>query len=138
MRKLIVLGCAALLAVGLSFSAFAGSIVDADSDGVPDSLDNCSGVANGPLANAGACSSQFDVDQDGYGNQCDADISNNGLVGLEDLGPVLSTFNTNNPSTDLSCNGLVGLEDLGRVLSAFGSSPGPSGLGCAGTVPCTN
>lgn len=139
MRKLIVLGCATLLAFGLSFAAFAGSIVDFDTDGVPDSLDNCKEIQNGPLANVSSCPSQFDVDQDGYGNACDADISNNGVVGLEDLGAVLGAFGSSDPLTDLSCNGVVGLEDMGAVLGAFGNNPpGVSDLPCAGTVPCTN
>ena len=48
-RNFIVLGCAGMLAFGLSFSAFAGSAPDVDSDGVPDAYDNCKSTANGPL-----------------------------------------------------------------------------------------
>ena len=35
-RNLLILGCAALLAIGLSFGAFAGSVTDTDGDGVFD------------------------------------------------------------------------------------------------------
>lgn len=139
MRSLIILGCAALLAFGLSMGAFAGSIVDADGDDVPDALDNCQVIANGPTSNPGSCTSQFDVDQDGYGNSCDSDLSNNNVVGLEDLGVVLAAFGGSDPIADITCNNVVGLEDLGRVLADFGNNPpGVSGLPCAGTVPCTN
>lgn len=139
MRNLIILGCAALLAFGLSMGAFAGSLVDADGDGVPDGVDNCVDVANGPLSDPIGCGVQFDVDSDGYGNACDADVSQNGVVGLEDLGAILTDFNGSNPITDITCNGVVGLEDLGRVLSTFNASPpGNSGLPCAGTPGCTN
>lgn len=123
----------------LAQGVIAGSIVDTDGDGVPDDLDNCRLVQNGPLANPGSCPSQFDVDQDGYGNACDTDISNNTVVGLEDGGAILASFGANDPLADVTCNGVVGLEDLGEWISAIGSSPaGDSGLACAGTVPSTN
>ena len=57
--KLIML--VGLFALGLAFSATAGSVVDGDSDSVPDSFDNCSGLANGPADG----SNQVDSDQDG-------------------------------------------------------------------------
>lgn len=139
MRNLIVLGCTALLAVGLSFGAFAGSLNELDSDGVPNSLDNCHSVNNGPLANPSGCPSQFDVDQDGYGNACDSDLSNNGVVDLPDMGAILGTLGTNNAASDITCNGIVDLPDLGRVLGDLGDvMAGKSGLACAGTIPCTN
>ena len=72
MRNLIVLGCAGLLALGLSISSFAGVDPDTDGDGVTDSNDNCINVQNGP--SGGACSAQEDgvtaqnpADPDGYG-----------------------------------------------------------------------
>jgi hypothetical protein len=106
--NLMALGCAFLLALGLSSVTFAGSITDDDGDGVPNGFDNCTApVANGPLG-GNACG-QFDADADGYGNACDADYGNNGVVDSGDL---------------------VGL------LGKLGGSPGPSDLGCAGTVPC--
>lgn len=135
-RNLIVLGCAGMLAFGLSLSSFAGSAPDADSDGVPDLYDNCSVVANGPLLPPVGCKQQ-DGDTDGYGNACDRDLNNNGTTDLPDLGLVLSNLgNTLAPAFDINCNGTVDLPDLGAVLSALGTPPGPSGLGCAGTIPC--
>ena len=50
-------------------------VPDADGDGVPDASDNCTLVAN---------PTQLDADVDGYGNICDADLNNNGLVTTSD------------------------------------------------------
>jgi hypothetical protein len=136
-RNLIILGCAALLAIGLSVGAFAGSIADEDSDGVPDSMDKCTGLANGPLDDPTGCG-QLDPDQDGYAVPCDADQTNNGVVDSPDLGVVLSALGTADANADLTCNGVVDSPDLGITLSALGLAPGPSGLACAGTVPCEN
>jgi len=138
-RNLIVLGCAALLAFGLSFGSFAGSSPDSDSDGVPDAFDNCSSLANGPLASTGDCNSQEDYDVDGYGQACDPDVNNDGGVGLEDVNDVLVNLNTNNlPAADLNCDGGAGLDDVNNVLTQLNGVSGPSGLSCAGTgTPCS-
>jgi hypothetical protein len=138
-RNLIVIGCAALLAFGLSFGSFAGSSPDSDSDGVPDAFDNCTNVANGPLlATAPLCNAQQDADSDGYGQPCDADVNNDGGVGLDDVNDLLGTLNTANAVNDLNCDGGVGLDDINTGLAALNTAPGPSGLSCAGTgTPCT-
>jgi hypothetical protein len=139
-RNLIVIGCAALLAFGLSFGSFAGSSPDSDSDGVPDAFDNCTTVANGPLlaAPAAACNAQQDADLDGYGNPCDADINNDGGVGLSDINDILAALGTAGGPADLNCDGGVGLSDVNDGLAALGTAPGPSGLACAGTgTPCS-
>lgn len=135
-RNFIVLGCAGMLAFGLSFGAFAGSAPDVDSDGVPDAYDNCKTAANGPLLPVGSGCEQEDGNLDGYGNACDADISNNGTIDLPDLGALLGVYGTANPTADLNCNGTVDLPDLGALLGAYGGSPGPTDLACAGTPPC--
>jgi hypothetical protein len=136
MRNLIVIGCATILALSLSTAAFAGSIADVDTDGVPDSLDNCELLANGPLvADTNNCF-QFDGDQDGFGNACDVDLSNNLVNDLPDLLDVLAALGTNDPAADITCNDAVDLPDLLAVLAALGGAPGPSGLPCAGTIPC--
>ena len=139
-RNLIVLGCAALLAFGLSFGSFAGSSPDSDSDGVPDAFDNCSSTANGPLLAAPAtCNTQQDYDSDGYGQPCDSDINNDGGVGLDDVNAVLGAQGAGaGNASDLNCDGGVGLDDANVVLGSQGSTPGPSGLSCAGTgSPCS-
>lgn len=136
--NLLALACALMLAFGLSMGSFAGSIADADSDGVPDVHDNCSTVANGPLA--GACDSQQDLDADGYGNACDADFNNNGGVDLADLNSIIAVIATADLERDINCNGGVDLSDLNKVLTTLATAVGPSGLPCSapnvkGTCP---
>ena len=134
--KLIMLG--SLFAFGLALNANAGSLVDTDSDLVPDDFDNCLLLANGP--NEG--SNQVDSDQDGYGNACDADYDNDALqeVNVQDFAIFLAAF-TGGPTTvtDHDGDGSTTTIDFATFLAAFqGPAPqfGPSGLACAGTVPC--
>lgn len=51
--------------------AEAGGDGDLDGDGIPDTSDNCLGIAN---------ADQRDTDADGFGNLCDADVDNDGRV----------------------------------------------------------
>ena len=141
MTRVLIFGCAALLAIGLSAATFAGSITDGDSDGVPDGFDNCSALANGPLASTGSCNGQEDGDLDGYGNPCDADVNNNGAADLGDVSLLFAAAaaTSTNPVMDLNCDGAAGLDDVstGFAAAAAVAVPGPSGLACAGTIPCT-
>ena len=134
--KLIML--VSLFAFGLALNANAGSLVDTDSDLVPDEFDNCLTLANGP----GEGSNQVDSDQDGYGNACDADYDNDALneVNTIDFGIFLAAF-TGGPTTvtDHDGDGSTTTVDFATFLGAFQSDApqvGPSGLACAGTVPC--
>ena len=52
------------------------ALTDADADGVFDDKDNCLEISN---------RTQVDADDDGYGNACDADITNDGIVNFADL-----------------------------------------------------
>jgi hypothetical protein len=133
--NLMALGCAFLLALGLSSVTFAGSITDDDGDGVPNGFDNCTApLANGPLG-GNACG-QYDFDADGYGNACDADYDNNGVVDTNDLIALLGGLGGPNLEIDSNCNGVVDTGDLIGLLGKLGGAPGPSDLGCAGSVPC--
>jgi hypothetical protein len=142
MRNLIVFGCAALLAIGLSMGSFAGSIVDNDSDGVPNEFDNCREFANGPLAQeaGSSCDGQEDGDLDGYGNGCDTDTNNDGASGLDDVSATFdeAAIPTTTLNYDFNCDGAVGLDDVSTVFddAAIPAVPGPSDLPCAGTPIC--
>ncbi len=134
MRKVMITGCAMLLAFGLSLSAYAGSITDTDSDGVPDAFDNCVNTANGPLA--GGCDGQQDAGtKDGYGTACDADVNDDGLVGINDVTSTVSALGTATEANDYNCDGLVGINDVTFAVGQLGNPPGPSGLSCAGVGP---
>ncbi len=91
---------------------------DADHDGISDVLDNCTLVAN---------ADQRDSDEDGYGNLCDADLDNNGIVSFNDLDLFRTYFGTSNPDADLNGDGSVSFKDLKIFRSLFGLPPGSKG-----------
>lgn len=129
--NLIALACALLLAAGLSLTVTAGPTTDSDTDGVVDPLDNCMYAPNG---------TQGDSDLDGYGNPCDSDFNNSGLVAGDDFLTFQTDFNTSAPTyneqVDQNCSGLVAGDDFLTFQNNFNLPPGPSGLACAGTAPC--
>jgi hypothetical protein len=145
-RNLLAIGCAVLLAAGLSFGTFAGVAPDFDTDGVPDDWDNCWTVPNGPLAVTGGCL-QTDTDLDGYGNECDHDYDQDKFVGGTDFFYLSARFGTTPPSptwdqnVDSDCDDFIGGTDFFSLSGAFGDPIGPSGLACAdptgATAPCT-
>jgi hypothetical protein len=91
---------------------------DRDGDGIPDSRDNCIAVRN---------ADQRDSDGDGYGDVCDADANNDGIVNSIDLAIVRDGFGKPTPSrADLNGDGSVNALDLAQVRRFFGSRPGPS------------
>lgn len=106
---------------------------DADSDGVTDAEDNCLVAAN---------SSQLDANQEGYGNACDADFTDDGVVGAPDWLMLARAFGATegNPGYDLELDmngdGAIGVPEFVLVGSSFLQPPGPSGLACAGSPPC--
>jgi hypothetical protein len=97
-----------------------GLPADADTDGSADVIDNCLGLAN---------ADQRDTDVDGYGNLCDADFNNNGLVDSQDGAVLRSRFgSSSHPHQDLNGNGVVDSNDGARLKAGFGQPPGPSGI----------
>lgn len=98
---------------------------DSDDDLVADNADNAIFVFN---------PNQRDSDGDGYGNVVDADLNNDGSVGIADLGLFRVSFGDSQEITptdpgldaDLDGDGSVGLSDLGIFRSLFGAAPGPS------------
>jgi cytochrome c551/c552 len=107
---------------------------DGDADGAADSIDNCVSVSNGPLA-PGPATSQVDTDGDGYGNMCDADFNDNGIVDSNDASRLFGTFGMQSgvdigydPEIDLNSNGVIDSNDASALFGRFGQPPGPSGI----------
>jgi len=97
-----------------------GRITDADGDGVPDTVDNCSHFAN---------PDQRDTDQDAIGNACDADFDQNCVVNFTDLGVMkINFFHTGDRVTDLNGDGVTNFVDLAALKAGFFEPPGPSGF----------
>ena len=107
--------------------------LDRDRDGVVGAFDTCTLVSNPTL---------LDADHDGYGNACDADLNNSGLVTTADFGLLRSVLNQAAGSSataaaaDLNGSGTVTTADFAILRAWLNTAPGPSGLACAGTVPC--
>ncbi len=112
----------AAINVDLSAPLFADigwGIADVDTDQVPDINDNCTLVANG---------NQRDTDDDGFGNACDADLNNDGIINVIDLGLLRTRFFTTDEDADFNGDGTVNVIDLGILRVAFFGTPGPSGV----------
>lgn len=97
-----------------------GDLIDSDNDGIFDHVDNCLLAAN---------ANQRDTDEDGYGNQCDADFDQNCVVNFIDLNIIAAFFLVPGDfDTDLNGDGVTNFIDFSVVASSFLSPPGPSGV----------
>ncbi|NNF67211.1 MAG: hypothetical protein HKM98_06850, partial [Gammaproteobacteria bacterium] len=95
---------------------------DMDADGVMDSCDNCL-----ELDNADQCNTNLEEDK--FGNLCDADLNNDDIVNSFDLSIMRSEFGQSGENdADLNCDGIVNSFDLSIMRQNFGGAPGPSGL----------
>jgi hypothetical protein len=84
---------------------------------VPDSRDNCILVPN---------PDQKDSDNDGYGDACDGDVNNDGIVNSLDVALVRDAFGTRTNRGDTNGDGIVNASDVALVRRLFGTRPGPS------------
>ncbi|HIF94832.1 MAG: thrombospondin type 3 repeat-containing protein [Myxococcales bacterium] len=109
-----------LIAASLAFVANAGSIDDTDTDLIPDVFDNCSLVANGP-----AGQDQLDADADGFGNICDGDLDQDGVVAGSDFAAFVALFGAAGSAADFDGDGVVAGSDFAAFVALFGSAPGP-------------
>jgi hypothetical protein len=104
-----------------------------DDDGVACAQDNCMELSN---------AAQIDTDQDGYGNACDPDYDNDGVVGGRDFRALRRAFGSAlgdsryDPAVDSDADDSIGEADFQFFRAHFAQAPGRSGLVCAGTIPC--
>lgn len=112
-----------LLVVVLTMSPLTAYGVDTDSDGVDDTIDNCTLTPN---------PTQTDTDIDEIGNACDPDFNQDCIVDAADAALLSAAFGGSDPLYDLSepPDGAVGSADVAVLNSLLGSLPGPSALGC--------
>jgi serine protease AprX len=92
--------------------------LDSDQDGIPDVCDNCTLVSN---------AEQRDTDSDGFGNRCDTDFDNDGLVTMADVLSFIPAFGTRDPNFDVDGDGYVNFFDVVVLVRGYLKSPGPSG-----------
>jgi hypothetical protein len=105
------------------YAAFGINPKDGDEDGVPDQVDNCLLVRN---------PSQTNQDRQGledvFGNACDPDFNNSGLVTTADYLILRGRLGTEDPAVDLNDDGRVTAADYLILRARLGQPPGPSGL----------
>ncbi|MEM6638261.1 MAG: hypothetical protein AAF610_00020 [Pseudomonadota bacterium] len=102
-----------------SFTLVVNEVADSDGDGVADDQDNCTDVPN---------AAQRDTNGDGYGNLCDADLNNDCVTNILDLGLFRTVFFTTDGDADFNGDGTVNFVDLGILRTLFFQAPGPSGV----------
>jgi len=90
---------------------------DFDGDGVCGNLDNCQ-LAYNP--------DQRDTNGDLYGNVCDPDLNDDGVVNFGDLLLLANVFFTGDPNADFDGDGVVNFGDLLTMAQLFLQAPGPS------------
>ncbi|MEM7083004.1 MAG: hypothetical protein AAF465_09740 [Pseudomonadota bacterium] len=95
----------------------ANSLSDDDGDGAYDLFDNCLATAN---------ADQYDSDQDGFGNVCDADFNNDCVINFVDINMFSTAFASSSEDFDLNNDGVVNFLDFSVLAGLFLNPPGPS------------
>ncbi|NNF15504.1 MAG: hypothetical protein HKN70_02100, partial [Gammaproteobacteria bacterium] len=105
------------------------AVLDGDGDGIRDEQDNCIEIPNGPVILDAGGQSQRDTDGDGYGNVCDPDLDNNGVVNFLDVSLWVPFFNTaTTGDADFTGDGFSNFVDYAIFPEFFLLPPGPSGV----------
>jgi hypothetical protein len=99
---------------------------DEDGDTWPNAFDNCRGHAN----------DQRDANGDDFGDVCDPDYDDNGVVGIADFNAMRGAFGSRcleagyDGAIDHDGNCAIGISDFSVLRRFFGRPPGPSGIRC--------
>jgi uncharacterized protein (TIGR03790 family) len=106
-------------------------VADSDGDGVPDRRDVCRDQPD---------PDQRDADHDGFGDACDADFDQDGIVGPNDLALLERAMRTGRrlPGSDMNGDGVVDARDVSLASLNLYHPPGPgigSGLGAGHGQP---
>lgn len=123
-NRITAILCGAMLCFGAAMSANAGSIVDTDTDLIPDVFDNCPFHPNGPGGSTGSCSNQEDTDGNGFGNPCDGDLNNSGLTDGVDFTLMFGLLFQAGNAGDLNCSGLTDGVDFTLMFDRLFKVPG--------------
>lgn len=108
------------------FSSSARDSATEDKDGVPQGADNCTRDFN---------PAQYDFDGDGYGQACDADLNNDGVVNDADQAILTATMNSSRGQSKFNQNADFNADDAinGEDQTIFDrlrlrGTPGPRGF----------
>ena len=82
-------------------------------------------MQNGPVNTDAGGNSQRDTDGDGFGNICDPDLNNDGIINFGDLVRFQSGWLSSEPDLDFNGDGAVNFGDLAILADYFLGSPGP-------------
>ena len=91
-------------------------VADSDGDGVPDRFDDCREQPN---------PDQRDTDGDGFGDACDGDLDQDGVVGPSDLARLERALRARIPGADLDGDGTVDERDRSLLAVWLFHPPGP-------------